>query len=153
EQGSFREDLYYRLQAIQIALPPLREHPEDIPAIARHLLERVAAQRGAPASWLDDAANTRLAIQRWPGNVRQLDNVLRAASLFAEGTCIPARDIEENGGCHDALPGADLSRSLSSLPWDDVLGGRVGLRQAQKQLEVVCLRRALEMTAGNIARA
>ena len=153
ERGVFREDLYYRLQAIQIVLPPLREHPEDIPAIARHLLERAAAQRGVEPSWLDDGAATRLAIQRWPGNVRQLDNVLRAASLFADGRCLTARDIEENGGCAEALPVIEASPTVSSLPWDEVVGGRIGLRQAQKQLEVMCLRRALEMTAGNIARA
>ena len=75
-QGSFREDLFYRLNVVPIRLPPLRERAEDIPLLARHFLDR-ARDDGLPAKTLDQAAIDRLRRYSWPGNVRELENLMR----------------------------------------------------------------------------
>ena len=83
-QGLFREDLFYRLNVVPMRLPPLRERNEDIPALARHFLNR-AAQQGLPAKTIDQAAMERLKQHRWPGNVRELENLIqRLAALYAQ---------------------------------------------------------------------
>ena len=97
-RGELRPDLYYRLQAIQIRIPPLRERIEDIPLLARHLLSRIAEERRESPRRLDEEAQLHLLRLPWPGNVRELDNVLRGASLFCEGETVTRRDLEEHGG-------------------------------------------------------
>src|SRR5262249_45589941 len=114
--GALREDLYYRLRTLQIRLPPLRERVEDIPIPAPHLLDPMAAGRREPPRAIDVGAVALLASLPWPGNVRQLDNVLRAASLFAEGDRITCRDIEDQVG--GAASGAGVRAGRS--PWDRI---------------------------------
>jgi DNA-binding NtrC family response regulator len=82
---TFREDLYYRLAAITVRVPALRDRPEDLPAIARALLAREAATKNHR---LDVPAMTLLAEHAWPGNVRELANVLRVAATMVEGLVI-----------------------------------------------------------------
>jgi two-component system nitrogen regulation response regulator GlnG len=83
-QGTFREDLFYRLNVVPIRLPPLRERAEDVPALARHFLKQ-AATEGLPAKSLDAAAIEKLKAYRWPGNVRELENLVRRlAALYAQ---------------------------------------------------------------------
>jgi len=85
ERGEFREDLYYRLNVMPILPPPLRERMEDLPEIARHLLDRLAGVQSRPLT-LTAAAQRRLAQHHWPGNVRELENCLeRAAVMSASG--------------------------------------------------------------------
>jgi len=84
--GTFREDLFFRLQVLPIVLPPLRDRPEDVPALARHLLERI----GAAQVEIDPEAEAAMAAYAWPGNVRELLNVLRRSVLFADGPVIDA---------------------------------------------------------------
>ena len=89
--GTFREDLYYRLAVIPIRLPSLRERTEDIPLLAQHFLQRAAAGLGKPALRFTEDAMDWLVKQAWPGNVRQLENVVeRAATLAKEATITPA---------------------------------------------------------------
>jgi DNA-binding NtrC family response regulator len=89
--GTFREDLYYRLAVIPIRLPSLRERTEDIPLLAQHFLQRAAAGLGKPALRFTEDAMDWLVKQAWPGNVRQLENVVeRAATLVKEATITPA---------------------------------------------------------------
>jgi len=84
QQNQFREDLFYRLNVVPIRLPPLRERVEDIPLLARHFLERAAAD-GMAAKTLDNAAIERLKAYRWPGNVRELENLMRRlAALYPQ---------------------------------------------------------------------
>ncbi len=84
--GSFREDLFYRLNVVPIRLPPLRERSEDIPILARHFLDKVQ-QSGLPSKTLSDEAMERLAAHRWPGNVRELENLMRRlAALYPQET-------------------------------------------------------------------
>ena len=92
-QGTFREDLFYRLNVVPIRLPPLRERVEDIPPLARHFLDRARAD-GLPAKSLDAGALDRLRAHRWPGNVRELENLMRRlAALYPQET-ITAEVIE-----------------------------------------------------------
>ena len=81
QQNQFREDLFYRLNVVPIRLPPLRERMEDIPLLARHFLERAAAD-GLPMKALDASAVERLKVYRWPGNVRELENLMRRLSAL-----------------------------------------------------------------------
>jgi two-component system, NtrC family, nitrogen regulation response regulator GlnG len=84
--GTFREDLFYRLNVVPIRLPPLRERVEDIPILARHFLDKVH-QSGLPAKRLADEAIERLQAHRWPGNVRELENLMRRlAALYPQET-------------------------------------------------------------------
>jgi Nif-specific regulatory protein len=85
DAADFREDLYYRLNVMPITLPPLRERPEDIPELVRHLVKRIAGIQGRPLG-ITDAAIRRLSQYAWPGNVRELENCLeRAAVMSANG--------------------------------------------------------------------
>ncbi len=87
EKGRFREDLYYRLNVMPLTLPPLRERMEDIPDIARFLVEKVSTQQGRTLS-LTEAALRVLMHHDWPGNVRELENCLERASVMTEGETI-----------------------------------------------------------------
>ena len=91
--GRFREDLYYRLNVVNVALPPLRDRPQDVPALARHLLARIAAQPGMRALGITDEALHVLMAFDWPGNVRQLQNALFRAALVCEGEALTSADF------------------------------------------------------------
>jgi DNA-binding NtrC family response regulator len=93
DEGTFRSDLYFRLDVFPIELPPLRERRSDVALLARYLLERIAGRQGRPLPQLADAAVELLSSQRWPGNVRQLGNVLERAVILAEGPRLNAADL------------------------------------------------------------
>jgi two-component system response regulator GlrR len=92
-ERKFREDLYYRINVLRLALPPLRERQGDLPLLAHHLLEKEALLLGCPAKPLAASALECMAIYRWPGNVRELENVLTRALVFSEGAEIQAEDL------------------------------------------------------------
>ena len=92
-QGLFREDLYFRLDVAQIRMPALREHPEDVPELARAFLLR-ANREGLPSKTIDNDALERLKLHDWPGNVRELENLVRrVCALYADET-ITARIVD-----------------------------------------------------------
>jgi len=86
--GRFREDLYYRLNVINLKLPSLRQRTSDVPALALHFLKRYAAENGKSVKSISDAALTQIAHYPWPGNVRELENVIERAVVLAEGDTI-----------------------------------------------------------------
>jgi Nif-specific regulatory protein len=96
EKGRFREDLYYRLNVMPLYLPPLRERMEDIPDIARFLVEKLGTQQGRPLS-LTDTAMRVLLHHDWPGNVRELENCLERAAVMTEGNTIDRDTILVTG--------------------------------------------------------
>ncbi|MDB4941534.1 MAG: Nitrogenase (molybdenum-iron)-specific transcriptional regulator NifA [Labilithrix sp.] len=96
ERGEFREDLYYRLKGITLEVPTLRARLGDLPKIADHLLGRIAVERAEESKVLGPDAIDLLQRHRWPGNIRELENVLRAVSLFAEGRIITTSDLVDN---------------------------------------------------------
>lgn len=93
EQGGFREDLYYRLNIIELHIPALRDRSEDIPGLTESILSRIAERRGVDGWTLSQDAADALARFDWPGNVRQLQNVLERATAFAEHSLLRAEDI------------------------------------------------------------
>ncbi len=95
--GRFREDLYYRIQVVEIALPPLRERIDDIPQLVDHFLERFAKRFDRPKKALTREALRRLSSFSWPGNVRQLENVLLNAWVLSDDTEITEEDIDLPG--------------------------------------------------------
>ncbi|HET8649754.1 MAG TPA: sigma-54 dependent transcriptional regulator [Gemmatimonadales bacterium] len=99
--GEFRDDLYYRLNVLNIYLPPLRERPEDIPLLVRRFIREFARQHDRRFRGITAEAMQRLVTARWPGNVRQLRNLIESMVVLAPGTEIRAEDIP-----HDILDGA-----------------------------------------------
>jgi TyrR family helix-turn-helix protein len=102
EAGSFRQDLLFRLDVLQLQLPPLRERTEDIVPLAERFLERACAQTGRPKARLAAAARAALLANPWAGNVRQLQNVIFRAATLTEAALIDAGDLELAGAAASA---------------------------------------------------
>jgi two-component system, NtrC family, response regulator PilR len=111
--GDFRQDLYYRLNVINLHVPALRERTEDIPLLADHILERLAAQDGVEQSVLSDGAIAALACYPFPGNVRELENILERAMTLCEGHKIDTDDL--------AIQSNDEADDSGSYVADDAL--------------------------------
>jgi DNA-binding NtrC family response regulator len=94
EQGTFREDLYYRLNVVPMNIPPLRERKQDIPFLANHFLRKLAPDAAGQVESISDAAMEKLAGYHWPGNVRELENVIERALILSRGTQLEAEDIK-----------------------------------------------------------
>lgn len=94
-EGRFREDLYYRLNVMHVVVPPLRDRKSDIPALARHLLGRLAEQPGMRSLGITSEAQALLMRHDWPGNVRQLQNVLFRAAVLCDGDALTAQDFPQ----------------------------------------------------------
>jgi DNA-binding NtrC family response regulator len=94
DEGTFREDLYYRLNVFAVALPPLRERREDVPAIAERFLRLAGERFGVPARTLSPAAVERLLSYSWPGNIRELRNAMDQAAILARGETVAAHELE-----------------------------------------------------------
>jgi DNA-binding NtrC family response regulator len=112
--GKFREDLYYRLNVINLGLPSLRQRPSDVPALAMHFLKHYASENGKAVQRISDEALTQLASYPWPGNVRELENVIERAVVLAEGETIelhhlpPELSAVARGGGAPPIPGATI---------------------------------------------
>lgn len=138
-EGLFREDLYYRLAAVHVPIPPLRERLGDIPALARHLLARIAELPGMrPLSVTDDALSLLMSYG-WPGNVRQLQNAIFRAALQCEGNALTAEDLPQvaqeaafSSRADDyavgSLTGASASAALAHAPGITLYGADGNLR-------------------------
>jgi DNA-binding NtrC family response regulator len=98
EEGTFREDLYYRLNVVPLNIPPLRERKEDIPFLAEHFVKKLAAETDSTANAISDGAIKKLAEHNWPGNVRQLENVIERSLVLSSGTTLEASDIKLDTG-------------------------------------------------------
>jgi DNA-binding NtrC family response regulator len=123
EQGTFREDLYYRLNVVPIDIPPLREHKEDIPDLANLFLIRLGQQSQKKLEGIKPEALRKLMEFHWPGNVRELENIVERACALAPGPFIEASDIQI-----DHVAGRNHSGQLPLLPegktldqWEDEL--------------------------------
>jgi len=132
-EGRFREDLYFRLNVIRIHLPPLRERPEDLLALAHRFLRDFSRELGRPVQGFSGGALARLRCHRWPGNVRELHNAIERALLMCEGPRIQAEDL---GSCGCGLEEATAAWS-PTLP-----AGGVKLRDVERQLILEALKRS-----------
>ena len=93
EQGTFREDLYYRLNVLPLNIPPLRERKEDIPFLADHFVKKYAKDMGGSISSISEAAIQKLMQYHWPGNVRELENVIERSMVLSQGPVLEPEDI------------------------------------------------------------
>ncbi|MCC7493153.1 MAG: sigma-54-dependent Fis family transcriptional regulator [Fimbriimonadaceae bacterium] len=142
--GEFRADLYNRLEGAVIALPPLRERPSDLPALAEHFLQKVAADYGVAPKSLSPDALSRLQVYAWPGNVRELFNVLRRAFIFSDTDCIEAAEL----ALHDA-PAAAGPAGAAAVPAPPAAAELGRMASQERDLIVAALREA----RGNKSRA
>ncbi len=151
-EGSFREDLLYRINAFTIWLPPLRERPEDIPELAAHLAA-TASERGMPATpGPSAAACARLADELWPGNVRQLESVMLRAALAARGEPIEVQHVEQALTPAEREPtGAPAHRHEGpAMPLDAIIRRRVLDALRDTGGNVTAAARALAVTKGTL---
>jgi DNA-binding NtrC family response regulator len=119
-EGTFREDLYYRLHVVRIALPPLRERREDVPSLVAHFLERYRPAPAAPPVKISEAAMNHLLGYPWPGNVRQLENAIRRAVVMsADGVIMPFELDLATGAPHAEAGGAMVGSSAAKSTGDD----------------------------------
>ena len=139
-RGEFREDLYYRLRVVEIQLPALRERREDIPRLVRHFLERFAAREGRDVPALEREAYAALLGHDFPGNIRELENLLEGAAALSQGGTIRREDLQW-------LPAAadPLAATLSPQGEDEIPDLRA--------LEERHIRRVLRLAGGNKSRA
>jgi two-component system NtrC family response regulator/two-component system response regulator HydG len=93
QSPAFRSDLYYRLNVVNISLPPLRERKKDVPALVQHFVDRVAAEYSRPVRGVTDACLSSLIDYSWPGNVRELENVIERGVILARGEHVTAEDL------------------------------------------------------------
>ena len=124
EQGTFREDLYYRLNVVPLNIPPLRERRADIPFLANHFIRKLAPDAGCQVDSITDAAMEKLLAYHWPGNVRELENVIERSLVMATGRQLDAGDIKleaaprpraPNGGAHLLPEGLTLDQYEQEL--------------------------------------
>ena len=138
EEGTFREDLYYRLNVVAIDIPPLREHKDDIPALANFFLEKFSRESGKTINGITPAAMKILIDHYWPGNVRELQNVIERAVTLSAGTTLDAEDIHlDKPRQRTATDGA------ATLPEGSTL----------EQWEEEMIREALRKAGGNKSQA
>ncbi len=179
EKGQFREDLYYRLAGITLEIPALRERSGDLPLLADALLSRIARERDEAPKSLSPEAMQLIMRYRWPGNVREFENALRAASLFSADQVIGVTDLVEHvealrrvaseptsapaeSARRTTLPPppemlGDLSASgqdpVSTVVYREIRHGGTSLADLKRNIEKECIARALSETGGNITRA
>jgi two-component system response regulator HupR/HoxA len=143
-EGTFREDLYYRLAVLRVDLPALRERGEDIPLLAESLLGRAAREAGLPAPGLPHEVLAALARHNWPGNVRELENEMRRLAVLAQGVAALS-DLSQ------AIQKSSGERSSITLPLRGQDGGDI--REAVADLERRSIEVALAEAKGNKSRA
>jgi two-component system response regulator PilR (NtrC family) len=132
--GDFRQDLFYRLNVIELPVPPLRERVSDIPQLAEHILGRLAASNQRVCPQLTPAALERLQGYSFPGNVRELENILERALILSEAGVIDSKDLH--------LPKVELASTPESLA-----GG--SLEERLEEVEKQAILQALERTYYN----
>ena len=143
ELGRFREELYHRLNVVPIHVPSLSERSEDIPGLARHFIEICNQSQGLPLRELTDEAVALLQTMRWPGNVRQLKNLVERVLILGDGNGpIEAHELPDDAGPSDESGRVVLSGTLASLP----------LREAREAFEREYLLTQINRFGGNISR-
>jgi two-component system nitrogen regulation response regulator GlnG len=149
-EGSFREDLYHRLNVIRIRLPSLNERREDIPLLARHFLARSATQLGVEAKRLSDTALEHLQRMDFPGNVRQVENLCHWLTVMAPGQTIEVGDLPaEFREAGAAAAATDWVAALAEEAERRMTRGETGILDALgRQFERTLISRALARTSG-----
>jgi two-component system response regulator AtoC len=141
KEGQFREDLFYRLNVVNVRLPALRERPDDVPALVDHFLAKYRRLRPEePLTGVSPQALEVLRSHRWPGNVRELEHAVERAAVLANGPLIEEDDLPDEVRVAPVPAALEPGRDLS-------------VKRAFRALEEQFIRAALDRTAGNRTRA
>src|SRR5690554_89736 len=148
QEGDFRQDLFYRINVIELAVPPLRDRGDDIPLLANHILQRIAREYECDPARLTPAAADRLRAYDFPGNVRELENILERAFTLCDEDLIDADDLHLGGG---VVPGGSSSAGADhsnpgAMP---VPEGEIDLEGYLESIERQAIEKALEATRWN----
>lgn len=140
--GQFREDLFYRLHVVPFRLPALRDRPDDIPLLVNHFIERFNRRLGREVTGTTPAAMAALMASSWPGNIRELENVMERAVLLATSSTLSLSD----------LPGLSDS-TVTEAPESEEMGLKEYVRVYTTQLERARIQRVLQQEQGNVTHA
>jgi DNA-binding NtrC family response regulator len=170
KHGNFREDLFYRLNVVPLSIPPLRKRRGDIPLLVRHIIKKFNERLKKNVGGISDDALAALEAHAWPGNIRELENVLERTILFCKGSVIERTDLPDEIA-HAAPPARAASPSApaaSAEPDDEVedqtldaipgeLSGDTSLkdivRAETSRVERELIAKALDETGGNVTQA
>jgi len=150
EAGRFRKDLFYRLNVVPMTLPPLRERRSDVPPLVRHFIEKYNKRLNKKIESIADDALSMLQAYPWPGNIRELENMMERVLLFADGPRIEVKDLPEpvRAGIQSAVMQlSDAVPILGETPLKDFLKAK------QAEIEKAFIVQALAKTDGNVTRA
>jgi two-component system, NtrC family, response regulator HydG len=138
EQGTFREDLYYRLNVVTIQLPPLRDRPDDVPILVEHFLKDISANKHTAPKRVSPEVMRRFTQYRWPGNVRELRNALESMMVLADGEVLTERDLPERvaEASHETAAPKEIPTGLT-----------------MEELEKLAITKALDQCGGNRTHA
>ncbi len=139
--GRFREDLFYRLNVLHVAVPPLRERKEDISLLVEYFIDRNNKRLGTEISGVDSEARRLLYEYAWPGNVRELENTIERAMVLADGAQITAAELPER------------VRDVRDPIKVQLASGELSIKKTSRYIEEILIRRALHRTKGNRTRA
>lgn len=145
EQGLFREDLYYRLNVLPLNVPPLREHPDDIPDLLDYHMRHLHQQEGLPERKFQRPAMERLQQYHWPGNVRELRNLVQRLMILGSGDEITRDEVDRTLSGQPRKPEESETEGMVSIP-------DLPLREAREQFEREYLVQQLERSEGNMTR-
>jgi DNA-binding NtrC family response regulator len=143
QAGEFRSDLYYRINVVPLAIPPLRQRREDIPLLTQHVLARISSESGRGKLSLAPEAAELLQGYAWPGNVRELENAIERAAALSDRDELQVAD----------LPEVVVEGARMATLGEQVRAGRLGFDEAVARFESELLREALEASGGNQTRA
>ncbi|HEY6475256.1 MAG TPA: sigma-54 dependent transcriptional regulator [Polyangia bacterium] len=157
--GSFREDLFYRLNVVPIHIPPLRERHEDIPLLAEHFIAKFNDRLKKEMTAVTPEAIERLVAYQWPGNIRELENLMERTMLFCEGPEIGVSDLPpEVAGAPLSGAGSGASPSAGATGAEEAARPapeslKEAVRAETERVERELIQRALDATAGNVTQA
>ena len=146
-KGTFREDLYYRLNVIPLEVPPLRERGEDIPRLVRHFLQEFSTEYGQKTKTIDDDALALFVRYPWPGNVRELRNIIERLIIMVPGTALRPQDVPP-----PVSPSLNGSRGASLSGTDRTVYNHAMLKDARADFEREFITRKLKENGGNVSR-
>ena len=153
--GTFREDLYYRLNVVPIRLPPLRERREDVPLLVEHFVKKFDARLRKNVARIEPEALDMLVNHPWPGNIRELENVIERAVLFCDGDALRPVDLPSELGTRTPEPplAAPAPKTLAPPSPAATDGLKEQVKAAMSRLERELIVKALEQTGGNVTHA
>lgn len=151
DAGRFRKDLFYRLNVVPLHLPPLRERRTDVPSLARHFIEKYNKRLNKKIEGIADDALVMLQAYPWPGNIRELENMMERVLLFADGPRIEVKDLPEP--VRTSLQSAVAQMTDTATPMVGETPLKDFLKAKQAEIEKAFIVQALAKTEGNVTRA